>query len=315
MYKLVRTMPNYLRKSQLTRSVPVVLAALLLGAVSAHWVLELRRTLRPAEPASAGVIAMPTSPTADPAQLHLFGMASNAAPVEPAAPPPNLALTGVVASGATGSEVALLTIDGKPAAVRVGDLVAPGLTVNAIERDRVVLNQNGQPMNLLLTPPRGAAGGMAPVVMGIPTGGIGGPGSVLPGMAQIARPGMPTPGALIAPSAPFKLNVSSIGPNHMAFSKNELNQALQDPKAASALGNAVPSPGGQGLLLNTVPAGSLPEKLGLQAGDVLKEANGQAMSNLTDLPRLYQVFGTSSEVRLEITRSGQPMILQFTTRP
>ena len=51
------------------------------------------------------------------------------------------------------------------------------------------------------------------------------------------------------------------------------------------------------------------------SGDVLRLANGQALNNLTDLPRLYQEFGSAATVRLELTRDGQPTILQYTVRP
>jgi S1-C subfamily serine protease len=108
--------------------------------------------------------------------------------------------------------------------------------------------------------------------------------------------------------------VQSLGPNHFGFSKAELSHALQDPKQAGALGRATPGPGG-GLVLDEVPAGGLSEHIGLRAGDILRQANGQTLNSLTDLPRLYQEFGTATSVRLEIVRGGQAMILQYTVRP
>jgi S1-C subfamily serine protease len=112
----------------------------------------------------------------------------------------------------------------------------------------------------------------------------------------------------------FKLDVQSLGPNHLSFSKADLNRGLQDPRAGNAMGRASAAAGG-GLTLDEVAPGTLADRLGLRTGDVLHSANGQALNTLTDLPRLYQEFGSAASVRLEVTRDGQPTILQYTVRP
>ena len=282
--------------SSIPRRTSVLAAALLFGAVCAHSIVQLRETLQPASPAPAQAAPIALSGAADAAGLHLFGQSETAVSSAPAAPPPNLRLTGVIASRAAAAAVALLQVDGKPVAAQPGTTIAPGLILREVLRDRVVLVHGGELMELALstahdaTPPSGAS---------LQTGGLGVPGRA--------------PGAM-AGSAPFRLEVQSLGPNHLAFSKAELNRALQDPKQASALGRASAHPGG-GLALDEVPGGSLPDKLGMRSGDILRQANGQVLANLTDLPRLYQEFGNAGTVRLEIVRGGQPISLQYTIKP
>lgn len=267
-------------------------SAVLLGAACLHAFSVLRGA--PATP-SASAAAPAPPPPADPAALHLFGR-NVAAPVNAEAPPPpNLALIGVIAPTSGHAAVALMQVDGKPQALRPGDEAAPGWVLREVLRDRVVLEQGGQRSEVLLPSARA-------------TTGLAGTGP----MSALAVPaGLHGPAG---PAAPFRLDVQSLGPNHFGFSKSELSRALQDPRQAASLGRATPANGG-GLAVDSVPPGSLAERIGLHAGDVLKSANSQTLNNLTDLPRLYQEFGSAAEVRLEINRSGQPTILQYTVRP
>lgn len=278
---------------RLSAHAALLASAVLLGLVCVHaW--NVLNASAPVAPNSANQpLALPA--VADPASLHLFGSSETAAaPTNLTPAPPNLTLTGVIAASGTRPAVALLLVDGKQQAVRRGETVTAGWVLQEVQQDRVVLAQGGTRSELLM--PSGKGGGtIAPVT---PVGGPAGPhGGGPPGQ-----------------SAQFRLDVQSLGPNHMAFSKAELSHGLQDPHLAAALGRAVPA-GSGGLQLDEVPAGSLPDRIGLKGGDVLHSANGQALNSLTDLPRLYQEFGSSGDVRLEITRGGQPTILQYTMRP
>ncbi len=273
-------------------------SAVLLGVVCIHaW--NILAGAHPGTSPGTAVSAQFETP-ADPAALHLFGQSDGAqAPAQAAAPPPNFTLIGVIAARPGRPAVALLMIDGKPQALRPGDDLAAGWVLREVQADRVILDQGGARTELLLPAARNAvpnSGGIVPVgaAPGVPPGLRGnGPG---------------------APMQPFKLEVQGLGPNHLGFSKAELSRGLQDPRQAASLGRATPAAGG-GLTLDDVPSGSLPDRIGLHSGDVLRLANGQALNNLTDLPRLYQEFGSAAEVRLEITRAGQPTILQYTMRP
>jgi general secretion pathway protein C len=289
--------------------VGILAAASLLGALCVHAWMQLRPAAGPGTATSFGNSSgpPPALPVSDPASLHLFGLATTPVISAPVAPPPNLLLTGLIAGRPGRPAVALLMVDGKPQALRPGDSLASGWTLVQVLRDRVVLDQNGQRSELELLPMRGAVGG------GV-AGSVPMPAGVAPNPPAGAVPSALRMGGTGIAPAPFRLEVQSLGPNHLGFSKAELNHALQDPHSAASLGRATPAPGG-GLLIDEVPPGSLPDRIGLRSGDVLHQANGQALNNLTDLPRLYQEFGSAAAVRLELVRGGQPTTLQYSVRP
>ena len=74
----------------------------------------------------------------------------------------------------------------------------------------------------------------------------------------------------------FRLNVASSGNNTYSLSRKELDDTLKDPQQLNHLGRISPNPSGGGVRMESAPPGSLPAKLGLQAGDVIKKVNGQA---------------------------------------
>ena len=292
----------------LAQRLAVLVSAVLFGAVCTHWALQVRQGLQPEAPADA-LGATPALPVQDPVNLHLFGVNADTSGQAVAEPPPNLRLIGVIAGSPGRAAVAVLSVDGKSAAARPGDTLGGNTVLKAVARDRVVVETAGQTAEIVLgaaaAPPGTPLPGVLPAGATLPGGPP--PGTALPGN------GRPLNGAqLVAP--PFKLDVQSMGPNHYGLSKGELSRALSDPKLAASMGRATPS-GSGGLLLEEVPAGSLSDRLGLRAGDVLRSANGQTLVTLADLPRLYQEFGTTSAVRLEIVRLGQPTLLQYTVRP
>ena len=265
-------------------------SALLLGAMCVHaWqVLGAPR-------AAVGVsqpLRGPEGTVADPASLHIFGSPTGPVVDAPVGPPANLTLTGVISARQGRPAAALVTVDGKPQAFLPGDTVTGPWQLSDIQSDHIVLEQNGQHSELALTESHAAPPGKP--VMPAPAPGNRG---VPPGLA---------PG--------FKLDVQSLGPNHLSFSKADLSRGLQDPHVGNAMGRASAAAGG-GLTLDEVAPGTLADRLGLRTGDVLHSANGQPLNTLTDLPRLYQEFGSAAAVRLELTRDGQPTILQYTVRP
>ncbi|MGH8771694.1 MAG: type II secretion system protein N [Burkholderiales bacterium] len=80
------------------------------------------------------------------------------------------------------------------------------------------------------------------------------------------------------------------------------------PKTESA--PAVINPAA-GLKIENVPQDSIAQKLGLKKGDVVQAVNGQVVTSLDDLTRLYQQFSQVGQVILEGTRDGKPMKLSL----
>jgi general secretion pathway protein C len=111
----------------------------------------------------------------------------------------------------------------------------------------------------------------------------------------------------------FHLDVARTGQNDFSFVRRDLDQALRDPNQLNYLGQIGMPPGG-GVRLEAAPPGSLASKLGLQAGDVIRRVNGQAIASSGDLARLYQQFASLSTIQAEIERGGRVVRLSYRIR-
>lgn len=109
------------------------------------------------------------------------------------------------------------------------------------------------------------------------------------------------------------LGISPLGYNAYSISRNDLSAALRADDSGIKLGKLSTAAGG-GLLVTEASSGSLAEKLGLQAGDVLRQINGQSISAPADLSRLYQQFKQASQIQLELMRSGKSLQLRYTVQ-
>jgi hypothetical protein len=75
----------------------------------------------------------------------------------------NIRLLGVIAQGAKGKGIALLAVDGRPAApVRAGETLAGGATLAEVRHDRVVVEREGAAREIRL-PAKAAPSGITPV--------------------------------------------------------------------------------------------------------------------------------------------------------
>lgn len=208
---------------------------------------------------------------------HLFGRASgeSSAPESQSVTFSNLKLHGVFAAIGSLPAFAILSVDGKPdQPVKGGMEIAPGVVLAAVYPDRVAVRRNGVVERLNLESK--AAG---------PSGD--------------------------AKDVDFRLNVQSRVPGNFSFSRNELNKALQDPKQLMNLGKFVARSGGNGMLVEDAPRGSLAEKLGLQQKDVVYMLNGQPVASNEDIGRFYQQLSQTGQVRLAILRGGKTLTLTY----
>jgi len=115
---------------------------------------------------------------------------------------------------------------------------------------------------------------------------------------------------LIAPPAPPITQPSATGGT--LVDRRQLQQQLGKPEFLSqAL--IVPDPSG-GFLVRQIQPGSLYEKLGLRPGDVIRNVNGQALTSMEDVMRLYQQFGSAQRVLVEVQRQGRNETLYYDMR-
>jgi general secretion pathway protein C len=193
-----------------------------------------------------------------------------------------LRLKGVIApdSGPMASAI-FSTGSGKDITVMVDHELQKGVTLAEVKPEYVVISRAGARERIDLDLPKGGGGKAA----GAAARNIG-----------------------------FKLNVARQGDNNYMLSRKELDDALRDPNQLSYLG-AIGIPPGGGVRMDAAPNGSLAQKLGLQAGDVIKKVNGQTVQSTGDLARLYQQFATLSLIQAEVQRGQSTLQLSYAIQP
>ena len=256
------------------RAVPV--AAAVLALLWLCWALAQGtwRLIQPGAPA----VARSGSEAIDVNTLtrsQLFGPpAAASAPSEAVAPTNlNITLTGVAARPVGGC--ALVIVQGQPeSAFCAGEELTPGVRLETVERDRILIVRNGAREAVPLKDVDKHAGLIAP-----------------PPAPPIVQPGA-SGGQLV--------------------DRRQLQQQLGRPEFLSqAL--IVPNQDG-GFLVRQIQPGSLYEKLGLRPGDVIRNVNGQALTSMEDVMRLYQQFGTAQRVLVEVQRQGRNETLYYDMR-
>jgi general secretion pathway protein C len=205
---------------------------------------------------------------------QLFGAPASPQAAESLAPTNlNLTLTGVVARPVGGC--ALVIVQGQPeSAFCAGEDLTPGVRLDTVERDRIVILRNGARETVPLKD--------------------------LDKHANLIA--LPTPGPIVQPGSTGAAVVD----------RKQLQQQMGKPEFLSqAL--IVPNPEG-GFLVRQIQPGSLYEKLGLRPGDVIRNVNGQALTSMEDVMKLYQQFGTAQRVLVEVQRQGRSETLYYDMR-
>jgi general secretion pathway protein C len=226
---------------------------------------------------SAVPAAAPAAIAASPeAARRLFGEAPPAA-TSAAASNAGIRLKGVYAIDGRTLSAAVVNTGGKrDATIRVGEEILPGTRLAGVHPDHIIIARAGLSERIDL---------------------------------ERRTATMPSKPGGVDPQG-FRLNVAAKGGNAFSLSRTELNTVLQDPRQMNYLGRIGMHPDG-GVRLEQAPAGSLPSKLGLKEGDVIKNVNGQPVNSPGDLARLYQQFATLSQIRAEVVRGGAPMLLTY----
>ncbi len=220
------------------------------------------------------------------AGAHLFGTAD--ATEAPAAPVEeldnlaetnlrNLTLRGTIASDREEFSIAIIANSGNEEKVyAVGDAVASGASLHAVYADRVVLNENGELTNLSL-----------------------------PREFENTRP--------TAAVRPVSYRQSD--------DVQEEDQSIQAVVAqnVSRLADVIrPTPyfvNGEQQGYRVYPGRNREQfaALGLRPGDLIREIDGQSLSDPTQAMQIFQSLGTASQVSVTVDRDGNPETIVLST--
>jgi general secretion pathway protein C len=256
-----------------------LLALALLCWVLARWTWVL---LAPAAPVVVPATPAPVDIQAaldEILRARLFsGKAAGEAPIAGTARR-DVQLAGVFATAPQGRGWAVLQLEGKAQQVAAnGTEIAPGLLLDQVFGDHVVVTREGTRERIDLARRVAAAPQQAPV---------------------------------------FGLNVQQRGTGDYAFSRAELDRELRNPGQLSNLGGLSVS-AEAGVRIERAPPGSLAERLGLRPGDLIRSVNGQQIQSDEDLRRLYEQFNQTRQtawVIFEGRRNDTPLRLRYTVQP
>jgi general secretion pathway protein C len=190
------------------------------------------------------------------------------------APTPGVAASAIFSTGA-----------GKDLAVYLDNEVQPGVKLVEVHPDHAVVSRGGVRERIDLERPARA---------------VASTNTAMPGARGAGR----------SPPGGFKLNVSRSGNNNYTLSRKELDDALRDPNQLNYLGMIGPPVKG-GVRMDAAPPNSLAQKLGLQAGDIIRKVNGQAIASTGDLARIYTQFAQTNLIQAEVLRNGATVQLSY----
>lgn len=220
------------------------------------------------------------------ASLHMFGQAD--ATEEIVAPVPvvddnladtrltNLVLKGTIASAAPEFSVAVIA-DGtaEQKVYAIGDSVGSGASLHAIYAERVVLNENGALTNLKLP--------------------------------------SEFPAARATPARRTTSTTRQTRQDNAASIQNVVTENL------SKLSDVIrPTPylvNGQQAGYRVYPGRNRQQfaALGLRPGDLIKDIDGQSLSDPTQAMQVFQSLGTAEQVTVTVERNGQPQQIVLKT--
>lgn len=226
------------------------------------------------------VVATPAPPSV-PLSLgrQLFGDMDGAVPTTtaPSQISSNVRLRGVFAVDGKTLSAAVVNLGGKDRTIHLNQEFAAGTKLVEVQGEHIVISRDGVRERIDLDR-----------------------------FPSMARPNAPA-GATVTS---FRLNVASTGTNAFSLSRQELNTVLQDPRQMNFLGRLGVSTAG-GVRVDDAPSGSLSNKLGLQAGDIITSINGQPINSQGDLVRVYGQFNSLTSIRAEVKRAGSPVSLSY----
>lgn len=254
---------------------PILALVLALAALLAHWTWIFIAPSQTLHPAHATQTDIASAARLITTQ-HLFGTAQSSSLISNDDSLSNIRLKGVFAALKQNHSYAILNTGAKAdQTVRIGDEIQAGVTLKNVYPLYIVITHDGALKRVNLPQSASAATSI---------------------QAETAQ-----------------IGIRSVGYNAFSISRDILSAALQSNDTNIKLGKLNPATGG-GLLVTEASSGSLAEKLGLRAGDILYKVNNHPVSTMADLSGVYQKFKQAPQVQLDLTRAGKPVQLRYTVQ-
>jgi general secretion pathway protein C len=272
-----------------------VLAGWLVG----RWVLYFMTAAEtpqtpPRERVQLGVAAQALS------DAHLFGVAPAGAGGEVVSKL-NIKLKGVFASRADTPSIAIINTGDRDETARVGGEIAPGVVLEAVHPQHVMLRRNGALERVNLEERQQLAA--APAFQDAPrrsrSRSVAAPEPAAGGSA-------PRPGARFQRPEPY----APVGD----VPTEPPPGAAPPPPAPLVVPSAPSGAAGKGLVVPAMPPGRLLERIGLQPGDVIRSVSGEAVANEADVLRIMQSRGAEGTFTVEVERGGMTLPLTVETQ-
>ncbi|MBD1400488.1 type II secretion system protein GspC [Pelovirga terrestris] len=197
-----------------------------------------------------------------------------------------LTLVGTVVAGV--DSLALINTGSKVEVFGLGSEIAAGLTVDAIERRRVVLLERGARRELVL----------------------------IEDQAELSRPAArrASAGAAATTSTTAQTGVVDMGEGRFRVDRGMVDSARSNMGALLQSARMIPHmENGQttGFRLVGMQRGSLLEQLGLRLGDVLVEINQVKLDSPEKALQIFQQVREANNISLGLIRNGQPQTFEY----
>lgn len=203
----------------------------------------------------------------------------------------DLRLDGIVLGKPAAAGFAMIASNGKTASYRIGDRLPVGsrVVLNAIHADRVILENDGRMETLWLYDDAGQGRPAATAAPEAP--------------ARQAPQTLATSGAYDPVALVRQYREKYAGQSRSAdfLTLSEIVRISPEYRNTQLLGYRL------------APGEHLKEfvRLGLKTNDIVTQVNGVELTDIANLPNLFDVMSTASQVTLTLVREGRPMDLSL----
>jgi len=224
-----------------------------------------------------------------------------ASPGQAQAPATAYLLLGTISSDSRAARRAILWAEGfkHPRLAREHEEIEPGLRVERIERDRIVLLRGGTRETLDLLP------------VGSRSRAAAAPGAPVPAPAAAST------GASPSPETGPPLRVSRIAENVYSLDEGSVAQLAGNINQFMTQVRVIPYFEGNrsaGYRIASVRPGSAFEQLGFRGGDVIQRVNDVELSSPEKLYTIFQNLRDEKRVDVNILRQGQKSTIRYEIR-